>query len=174
MDIVIERARYEQSEELLKLNKSVWCQAYKGIVDDEIIAERFERRLSSQGIKHFAEYIESCTNFYVAVNTEDNKIVGYVDFGMCRLDEKYKDHGEIYAIYVSPDCQRGGIGQKLLDFAIEYFKQRNINKIFLTTFQKNMIGLNFYKNNNFIIIKELPKGTWHDNAVDELLLSKEI
>ena len=174
MDIIIEKAKKEQSLEILKLNKSVWYQAYKNIIDANIMDEYFKRRLSQDGINRFENYIYNCENFYIAINKENNKIVGYIDFGMCKWEPNYKDFGEVYAIYILPEFQRCGIGKKLLDFSLNYFKAKNIIKVILTTFKQNLIGLNFYKNNEFFLEKEFPKGTWHNNSVDEVLLFKNL
>ena len=174
MNIIIEKAQKEQCLEILTVNKKGWYQAYKDIIDQKEMGEHFEYKFSNEGIERFKNYIDKSKNFYVAIDKENDKIVGYIDFGMCKWDPLYKEYGEIHAIYVVPECQRHNIGQKLLNFAIESFKAQHINKILLTTFQKNLIGLNFYKKNEFIIEKKFPRGTWHDNSVDECLLVKEL
>lgn len=174
MDIFIQKAKKEQSLEILTVNEAAWYQAYKGIIDDEEMKEHFEEKFSDEGFERFSNYVAKCDHFYVAINKENGRIVGYVDFGMCPWEEEYKDFGVIHAIYVLPEAQRGGIGKKLLDFAVDYFKSKGVKKVLLTTFQKNNIGLGFYKNNNFFIEKELPKGTWHENSIDETMLAKEL
>ncbi|MBP3344920.1 MAG: GNAT family N-acetyltransferase [Clostridia bacterium] len=174
MEIIIEKAKKEQSFDILTVNKAAWYQAYKGIIDDQEMDEHFQERFSEDGIKRFENYVEKCKNFYVAIDRETAKIVGYIDFGMCKWDENYKEFGEVYAVYVFPELQRLGIGKKLLDFALNYFKEKEVSKVLLTTFQKNFIGLSFYKKNNFYVEKEFPKGTWHDNSVDEILLFKDL
>ena len=174
MNIIIEKAKNEQCLEILTLNKKGWYQAYNHIVDNKEMEEHFEYKFSNEGIERFKHYIDKSQNFYVALDKENKKILAYIDFGMCKWDLKYKEFGEIYAIYVLPEYQRYGIGQTLLDFAVNCFKQNNVKKILLTTFKKNIIGLNFYKKNDFYIEKEFPKGTWHNNSQDEVLLFKNL
>lgn len=174
MDIIIEKAKKEYSLEILTVNKKGWFQAYKNIVDTQEMEEHFEYKFSDEGMQRFTNYIGKAENFYVALDKQNKKIVAYIDFGMCKWDENYKQYGEIYAIYVLPEYQRYGIGKTLLNFAVNYFTKNNVNTILLTTFKKNTIGLNFYKKNEFYIEKEFPKGTWHDNSVDEVLLFKKL
>lgn len=174
MNIIIEKAKKEQCLEILTVNKKSWCQAYKGIINNNEMEEHFEYKFSNDGIEKFKNYIDKSQNFYVALDKDNKKILAYIDFGMCKWDSNYKEFGEIYAIYVLPEYQRYGIGKTLLDFAVNYFKQNNVKKILLTTLKKNTIGLNFYKKNEFFIEKEFPKGTWHNNSVDEVLLFKNL
>ena len=174
MDIVIERAKKEQSMEILTVNEAAWYQAYKEVFTEEELKEHFDYKFSDDGFARFARYVEKCDNFYVAKNKDNGRIVGYIDFGMCHWDDEYKDCGAIHAIYVLPQLQKCGIGKKMMNFAFEYFKARGVKKVLLTTFQKNSIGLGFYKHNDFAIEKQLPKGSWHDNGIDETMLAKEL
>ena len=174
MDIIIEKAKGEQSFDVLTVNKKAWYQAYSHIIDKQEMDEHFTERFSKEGLARFGAYLDKCKNFYIARIKETGEIVAYIDFGMCRWEPKYKDFGEVYAVYVNPDFQRCGIGKQLLDFALDYFKSQNLERVLLTTFKENFIGLSFYKKNNFAIEIEFPKGTWHDNSVDEVVLFKNL
>ncbi|MBE9139597.1 GNAT family N-acetyltransferase [Nodosilinea sp. LEGE 07088] len=64
----------------------------------------------------------------------DGQVVGFVSSGLTHDDERLqKATGEIYALYVSPDQQRGGIGRKLTGAALRGLEKRGFSEATLWT-----------------------------------------
>ena len=60
---------------------------------------------------------------------EDRTILG---FSIALLDEEY--HGpRIWALFVTPGCERRGIGRALLDKAVAWLWSMDVSRIFLST-----------------------------------------
>jgi ribosomal protein S18 acetylase RimI-like enzyme len=67
---------------------------------------------------------------FVAEETSQQRIVGVVIGGLAqRVDLPY--HGEIYVLYVLPDCHRQGIGRRLVDAVARKLAEQNIESLLI-------------------------------------------
>lgn len=73
----------------------------------------------------------------------NNKIVGYI----C-LFHIFED-GELLNIAVSPSYRKMGIAQSLIDYMVEYLKQKGINRITLEVRKSNIAARSLYEKNGF-------------------------
>lgn len=171
MNLKIERIKEENAKEVLALNQECWETSYGLFMGHDTISKIFKHKKSSEGFLNYKKAIHNSTNWYIAKD-DKGKIIGYVDFGKCLWDERFKSYGEIKAIYVLPSYQHKGIGTTLLKFALNKLKECNFKNIILTTFEKNYSAIKFYEHFGFHILEKYPKGTWHDNLFDELSMLK--
>lgn len=105
------------------VNVYTWKTQYTGLLPDELIDLRIrEIKQNSDKIKN---RIKNGTKYYVV--EEENCIIGFCSFGESR-DEKYKEYGEIYALYLLEGFQGEGLGRKFFDLAISYFKEKGFDK----------------------------------------------
>lgn len=111
------------------------------------------------------EELNNDSKFYFCYE-EDKKIVGYIGI-MIALDQ-----AEILRIAVNENYRRRKIAQKLLDFSINFLKNRKIFEIFLEVSEKNQVAINFYNKNNFNI-KYIRKNYYGENN-NALILSRSI
>jgi len=88
--------------------------------------------------------------FFVAVN-EINQIKGYCFGG---IDNENKI-GWIFALAVTKQDQKKKIGQRITIELLEAFKNKNINKIQLTTTPDNNAAINLYQKLGFKKVKEV-------------------
>ncbi len=63
--------------------------------------------------------------------------------------------GYIYHLYVHPKLRKKGIGQKLVDSAINALKKQGINKVALVVYSNNSLGNNFWERNGFTLRNDL-------------------
>jgi ribosomal-protein-alanine N-acetyltransferase len=96
----------------------------------------------------------------------NDQIVGYV------IGVTEKNIGTIVSIAVKKDYRRKGIGKKLLDYIIEYFKLKNISIINLQVRIDNYEAISFYENNGFKKVKILKN--YYSNGCDAFLMEKKI
>jgi ribosomal protein S18 acetylase RimI-like enzyme len=126
-NITIERASSEDVKELVLLHKKVFSDTYP---------EFPKLHTHEEDLNHFTEVIQG-EQVHVAKLAE--RIVGYIAFGK----------GEISKLYIDPEFQGQGLGEKLVDIA----KSQNEHLV-LWTFQENKKARGFYERLGFVATKE--------------------
>ncbi|AQQ53297.1 GNAT family N-acetyltransferase [Planococcus lenghuensis] len=103
----IRKAVQQDAKGIAKVHVDTWRAAYRSIVPDEYL----DRLTYGKREKLWERSIPS-GNVFIAVDS-GGTIVGFADGGKERTGE-YPDYaGELYAIYVLPECQSGGVGKSL-------------------------------------------------------------
>ena len=113
-----------------KVHVQSWRESFAGIVPQTFLdkmsvenrARAFETSFAFDSYKMFV------------VETQENYIVGFADFGKIR-DNQSKFEAELYAIYLLSDVQRKGIGGKLFDLGVKYLVANNMNSLSLTALE---------------------------------------
>lgn len=97
--------------------------------------------------------IEAClkdknTVYFLAYNeTED---VGYVKLLLNQNHHKLTGtNAEIEKIYVREAFQGSGIAQQLIQYVVQYVKEKNYNNIYLGVWQENYKAIKFYSKEGF-------------------------
>ena len=94
------------------------------------------------------------------VATCDGKVVGVI---LCGHDGR---RGIIQHACVSPDYRRLGIGNKLVELALEALKEEGINKVLLVAFKKNEGGNKFWEAQGFTLREDL---NYRNKALTEMV-----
>ncbi len=94
------------------------------------------------------------------VATCDGKVVGVI---LCGHDGR---RGIIQHACVSPDYRRLGIGNKLVELALEALKEEGINKVLLVAFKKNEGGNAFWEAQGFTLREDL---NYRNKALAEMV-----
>lgn len=81
----------------------------------------------------------------------DGEIIGYASSEIIKNQSwvKHKRQGHLYNLYVKPKYQRKGIGKKLLEKSLEWFKQRAVKDIKILCYVKNTLAQKLYKKYGF-------------------------
>ncbi len=111
---------------------------------------------SPEGIEKYLKRNPS-TNF---VATCDGKVVGVI---LCGHDGR---RGIIQHACVSPDYRRLGIGNKLVELALEALEEEGINKVLLVAFKKNEGGNAFWEAQGFTLREDL---NYRNKALTEMV-----
>ncbi|SMC34153.1 Ribosomal protein S18 acetylase RimI [Oscillospiraceae bacterium] len=111
---------------------------------------------SPEGIEKYLKRNPS-TSF---VATCDGKVVGVI---LCGHDGR---RGIIQHACVSPDYRRLGIGNKLVELALEALKKEGINKVLLVAFKKNEGGNAFWEAQGFTLREDL---NYRNKALTEMV-----
>ena len=90
----------------------------------------------------------------------EQKVVGVI---LCGHDGR---RGIIQHACVSPDHRREGIGQKLVDLALEALKEEGITKVLLVAFKKNEGGNAFWESQGFTLREDL---NYRNKALTDLI-----
>ena len=111
MNYIIRLATINDCDELSRLKQKVWNETYRGIYSDEKI-DNFDYKKNSE---KFLNIINN-PNIELYVVEDNNKLVGYMDYG--KPYRPYKDYEqEIGLLYLLKEYQGNGIGRKLFSLA---------------------------------------------------------
>lgn len=87
----------------------------------------------------------------VFLSIKDEKVLAYI---IATLEEEHPflDFGKagmIDDIYVRPSIQKTGSGKTLLNMALKWFQEEDINTVKLNVYLENKVGVNFWKKTGF-------------------------
>ena len=118
--------------------------AYKGIISDEFL-ESMSVEARAKSYK-FGDDIGK-NDFFFAVKI-DESIAGLLY--LCKYrGESRDDTGEIGGIYLSPEYWHKGYGKKMMDFSIDFLKNKGYNTIKIWVLEQNKNAIDFYKRFGF-------------------------
>ena len=150
-NIIIEKMKEEDIQQVAKILIDSWKIAYKDIIDKTFLQsltleEKIQKLKEEYKIKEYT----------IARNKNTNEIVGVTRFGK-RLDEldRFTEYdGEIYALYVKPGLLRKKIGSKLLLYAKEKLKEQGNHKMIIWCLKENQPSRMFYEGMGGILLGE--------------------
>ena len=125
---MIREANIKDAKNIVKLNILEWKNTYKNIFPNAY--------LDSLDINN-EESILKCQNKIneYAICEIDNNVVGMIRYG--KNKKGYDDnYAEVYALYVSSNYQKQGVGTKLIDFAFNKLKD-NYKYVLISTLKEN-------------------------------------
>lgn len=97
--------------------------------------------------------------FYKCLVYDDGIIKG------CIVFEKIYDRVELDYIVVDKNYRRCGIGNKLINYLIQYCKTKNISNITLEVNENNISALSLYKKNGFNIVSKRTRYYGENDAI---------
>ena len=139
MDCEIRLAELADVKELAKVKKDIWESNLRGVYNDEVI-DNFDYEKEE---KTFINIInnEDVDLYSVLV---DEKIVGYMDCG--KPYNSFQDYeAEIGLLYLKKECQGQGIGTMLFQLAKESFRNKGLDKFFISCNKYNLEAQKFYE-----------------------------
>mgnify|MGYP000949126758 FL=1 len=130
----IRKAEIKDSKCIAKVNIDVWRTTYRGIMPDEDL-DNLSCHDREKFCKELLEKKENDAFIYVAED-EIKGVIGFISGG--RERERNDDSScEIYAIYVSKEFQRKGIGRSLFKKALEEFIGLNLKSLKIWVLNEN-------------------------------------
>ncbi|ETN16968.1 hypothetical protein PPTG_06049 [Phytophthora nicotianae INRA-310] len=114
--------------------------------------ERLRKDLTHDFADIEASHMALGGNFWVATATQDEstKIVGIIG-----LQRRSENVGDVRRLFVDSNCQRMGVGRKLMAELESWAKQTRIKSLFLTTNPKRKQALAFYSALGYTKVDEL-------------------
>ena len=150
-DIIIEKMKEEDIEQVAKILIDSWRIAYKDIID-----KTFLQNLNMDDKVQTLKEENKAGEHRIARDKETNEVVGVTRFGK-RLDEldRFTEYdGEIYGLYVKPGLLRKKIGSKLLLYAKESLKEQGNHKMIIWCLKENKPSRKFYESMGGILLGE--------------------
>ncbi|WP_228713534.1 GNAT family N-acetyltransferase [Arundinibacter roseus] len=101
------------------------------------------------------EQVDTKNNIFL-VAQNDSELLGFISY---ELFYKNLPQTKIHKIYILPDIQGQGIGQKLIASITEISIQNNCNSLILNVNRQNK-AIDFYKKNGFTVVdrEDIPIG----------------
>jgi len=135
---MIRQATVKDADEIARIHVETWKAVYNGIIPDAYL----------QGLSHEKRAAHWCENLKKAakgiyVAQEDDKIMGWISFGPSRDEDAY-NIGEVYAIYVQPDCWGYGYGTQLMALAETKLRGMEFKTVTLWVLKYNHLARAFY------------------------------
>lgn len=139
------------------IHVEAWRAAYRGIVPDEYL-----NSLSIEGRESVwrPSLLAADTSTWVA--EESDAIVGWISAGRSRDTDAGTSAGEIWAVYVAPECWGKGVGRSLCEQAEQHLRTEGFITVTLWVLKDNKRAVKFYQSNGFALdigaTKEIERG----------------
>src|SRR5438270_32280 len=143
MNLALRPAVPDDAPAIARVHIRTWQTAYRGLLPDaflDSLALQFESRTEFWR-SHIATPPAS-TEIWVAV--DGPQVHGFVALGPAR-DPEPKTAGEVYAIYVLPDCWNQGAGRALFQHAAKQLLSLGFSQAMLWVLETNIRARRFYE-----------------------------
>src|SRR5262249_59465517 len=126
----IRRAELRDADAIAEVHRDAWQNAYAGIIPYRALGAMINRR----GGRWWENAIRrSATVLVIEVG---GKIAGYATIGRNRARE-LKQEGEIYELYLRPECQGIGLGTRLFSAARERLSAHGLRGMVVWALEEN-------------------------------------
>lgn len=157
--IVVRQFQREDQSAVSELYRTSFAQTYQNDPKYPEVGEMtswfVEEKLKEDGdmydvCKGFLNGENPCNNFWVAVHTGENKIVGCVG-SIAPYHEKYSglNYIELVRMAVDANYRRFGVGAKLVDMVCEFGRSLGCQKVYLSTLDIMFPAVRFYERMGF-------------------------
>jgi GNAT superfamily N-acetyltransferase len=92
-----------------------------------------------------------------AVADENGDILGWINFGRSRDNDRSPTTGEVWAMYVSPEKWRRGVGVALWEHSKTSLEEIGCSEVTLWVFELNYPARQFYQKIAFTLDREIQK-----------------
>ena len=144
---------------LAEIHAAAWHAAYRGIVPDEVLSEFTVEKRRATFEQQIGEGIATYTLVY-----DGDIATGFMSLGKSWDADADETCGEIWSIYLRPDCWGKGLGTRLMRWGLAGLKKRGYLEATLWVLEENLAARAFYEKLGFV----------HDGAVKELELGKTL
>src|SRR5262245_33327420 len=137
LTVDIRKAEPRDAEAIADVHHEAWRGAYAGIIPHRALNAMISRR----GRDWWAHAIERASS--VLVIEVGGQVAGYATLGRNRARE-LRQQGEIYELYLRPECQGIGLGSRLFAAAREKLGAHGLKGLVVWALEENANALSFY------------------------------
>jgi GNAT superfamily N-acetyltransferase len=149
------------AEIVAEIQIETWRAAYAGIVPaDQLAALSKPKR--AEGWRHGI----SADPRGVLLAVKGDRANGFIAFGRGREGEN--SDGEIYALYIRPDCWRSGIGRQLIEEAERELWAGGFNQAILWVLERNLPARAFYERLGYAVNGQTKETAFGEISLVEL------
>ena len=136
--IGIRKAEIDDAGAIAGIHQAAWQGAYSGIIPHRSLAAMLNRR----GSDWWASAIRRAAS--VLVVEVGGEVAGYATIGRNRSRE-LRQEGEIYELYIKPECQGIGLGTRLFAAAKERLAAHGLRGLVVWALEDNGMAVSFYE-----------------------------
>ena len=152
MDYVIEELNLDNIEDFVRVNMLAWKESYKGIVNDDFLELINREEEIQKTVSVIKNNLNDGSKRYLL--KYQNEYVGVLRVRETKYD-KYKDCGELGAVYLLNKVKGKGLGKVLFNKAKEELKKMGCNKMIIGCLQGNPSN-EFYKHMGGLLVDNNP------------------
>ncbi len=137
LTVDIRKAEPRDADAIAEVHQTAWRGAYQGIIPHRALNAMIGRR----GPQWWAHAIRRATSILVV--EVGGKVAGYATIGRNRAKE-LSQQGEIYELYLKPECQGIGLGTRLFAAARARLLAHGMKGLVVWALEDNVGALDFY------------------------------
>ncbi len=138
LSIDIRKAEIRDAQAIAEIHHEAWKGAYAGIIPYRALSTMINRR----GSDWWANAIRRAAS--VIVVEVGGRVAGYATIGRNRARE-LRQEGEIYELYIRPECQGIGLGTRLFAAARERLAGHGLRGLVVWALEDNQGAVSFYQ-----------------------------
>lgn len=137
----------EEAQLLQDLSRLTYRATFQGTTSEENLQEHLDTAYDLARLETELGDPQVAYYFY----QEGEQILGYLRLneGQAQTESIHENSLEIERIYIHPDHKGRGLGQELMDFALDQARKRGKTAIWLGVWEHNAPALGFYQKNGF-------------------------
>ncbi|WP_244445056.1 GNAT family N-acetyltransferase [Oceanobacillus jeddahense] len=135
----IRKAGEEDIKSIAKVYVDGWKTTYDGLVPDNYLESLTYEEAKQKWISFLSS--EKDPFIYIADNNEE----GNIGFAAGKRLDNDKFDGELYALYLLPECRGLGTGRQLVSAIAKHFIEKNMDSMMVWVMEQNKSGLGFYE-----------------------------
>jgi len=146
--ISIHKINISNIDELQKISRDTFLETFAHSTSEENMRHYLENNFSKEQLAKEIE--QEYSEFYFA-KLED-AVIGYLKINYSGAQTELNDQKslEVERIYIVREYYRKGVGQLLLNFALQIAKQQKLDYVWLGVWEENHRAIQFYLKNGFI------------------------
>ena len=135
-DVTVRRTEADDLDGIRRVAERAWRETYDGVLPEDAVETMLETHYAPEVLSEIRR--SDAERLFVAADEGD--VVGYAASG----GSDARVEGEI-SIYVDPDRWGSGIGERLLDRAVEDLSARGVDRVEESVLAENEVGRAFYE-----------------------------
>jgi ribosomal protein S18 acetylase RimI-like enzyme len=146
--ISIHKINIANIDDLQKISRDTFFETFAHSTSEENMCHYLENNFSKEQLSKEIE--QEYSEFYFA--KLENAVIGYLKINYSGAQTELNDQKslEVERIYIAKDYYGKGVGQLLLDFALQIAKQQQMHYVWLGVWEENHRAIQFYLKNGFI------------------------
>jgi ribosomal protein S18 acetylase RimI-like enzyme len=131
--VLVRQAYPSDAQAIARIHVETWRTTYAGLLPDRMLAEMNEHNHKTNWTNLLARDRDE---FVLVAERPKVGVVGFASGGPARRAlEPYS--GEIFTLYVTPDCQNQGVGTALLSAAFKHLAEQSMKAVMLWVLARN-------------------------------------
>ena len=145
--MIVRIARLDDAREIAAIHVRAWQSAYRGIMPPAFLGTLSVDQRES----FWRQQLERGDTTILVAEDDEQVLLGWANVGRSRDADAGSATGELYAIHVSPEHWRRGVGQQLWREGAVHLRRAGFAEVTLWVLRDNVGACAFYRANGFAV-----------------------